>query len=167
MLANLSACKSVCLPEWTSVIHVCRGWFFYFFFYFRPLNGELGDASLAVRVETLIGGGRSGAVWSTALQGHEWLNSGRGELCPPDTRRQKNDLLPVTTLLPSQKSDICNSNKESRKCLWSVGGVRLKAEQLCRHSGMFSRKQGRWHTKEMFIRAGKKRCWESLVEGQV
>lgn len=26
---------------------------------------------LAVRVETQIGGGRSGTVWSTALQGHE------------------------------------------------------------------------------------------------
>lgn len=76
---------------------------------------------LTVVVETLIGGSRSGAVWSTALQGHEWFNSRRGELCPPDTCRQKMiyfHLRPYCQVENLTFSFHCNCNKESKKWLF-------------------------------------------------
>lgn len=68
MSTDPSARESVCLPEPTSVIGVCRG---RFFFSAGPKTLNWAMCVLTVGVETLIGGGRSGAVWSTALQGHE------------------------------------------------------------------------------------------------
>lgn len=48
--------------------------FFFCLFFFEEQalkTAKLAMCVLTVGVETLIGGGRSGAVWSTALQGHE------------------------------------------------------------------------------------------------
>lgn len=67
MLTDLSACESVYLPVRTFVIGVCLGRFFGA----GPKTPNSAMCVLTVGVETLIGGGRSGAVWSTALQGHE------------------------------------------------------------------------------------------------
>lgn len=45
--------------------------FLFVFLKAGPKTVKLAMCVLTVGVETLIGGGRSGAVWSTALQGHE------------------------------------------------------------------------------------------------
>lgn len=67
MLTDLSSCEYVCLPGCTFVIDVCRGCFLSS----GPKTANWAMCKLTVVVETLIGGSRSGAVWSTALQGHE------------------------------------------------------------------------------------------------
>lgn len=115
MPTDLSACESVCLPEWTFVIDVCRDCFFGA----GPKTVNWAMCELTVGVETLIGGGRSGTVWSTALQGQEWFNSGRGELCPPHTRRQKMiyfHLRPYCLVDDLTFFYQCNCNKERKKC---------------------------------------------------
>lgn len=53
-------------------VKVCRFWC-------RTWN-SFSSCVCLLSVEMQIIGGRSGTVWSTALQGHEWFNGKRGEL---------------------------------------------------------------------------------------
>ena len=103
----LSVCVFIC--GWTFVIAVCGVRFLVQGF---KKNGESSGVCVCVcvraaRVETQIGGGRSGTVWSKALQGHEWFNGRRGELRPPASQDAHRHLRPAEVIHSRDPANCC------------------------------------------------------------
>lgn len=126
----------------------------------------------------------TGRCASWLSEWRHWLVEAGLALCGPQCCRVRNDLTAgeVSSVLQihvDKKWFTSIYDFTAKSTIWhfSISVIVTKKGRsvvnhsvaVCegRHSSMSHRKQGHWHTKETFIRAGKKTYWASVVEGRV